>query len=59
MTTGEKVATDVGAVAAVFSPFWLPTLQAVSEVAAMLVPILGAVWLTIQITYFLFRARKS
>lgn len=34
---------------AVTSPAWLPWLQNVSEVAAMLAPILGAIWLIVQI----------
>lgn len=55
MTTGEKIATDVGAVAAVASPVWLPALQTISEVAALIVPILGALWLSIQIGHYIYR----
>jgi hypothetical protein len=58
MTQGEKVATDVGAVAALTSPYWLPTLHTVSEIAALIVPILGAIWLVIQITHYLYRISK-
>lgn len=58
MTTGEKVVTDVGAVAAITSPYWLPTLHTVSEVAALVVPILGVIWLAIQITHYLYRISK-
>lgn len=31
------------------SPWWLPLLQSVSEGAATIAPILGAVWLVVQI----------
>ena len=44
----EATTTTVAA-GAVSSPLWLPELGTVSEVAAMLAPILGAVWLTVQI----------
>jgi len=37
------------AAAAVVSPFWLPWLQTASEVAAIAAPILGVVWLVVQI----------
>lgn len=44
--------TDGAAGAAVVSPFWLDTaqgwLQSVSEVAAMLLPILGVGWFVYQ-----------
>lgn len=46
------VADRIGAVAAagaIASPFWLTRLQGVSEVAAILAPILGVVWLLVQI----------
>jgi membrane protein YdbS with pleckstrin-like domain len=59
MTQGEKVVTDVGAVAALASPYWLPILQEISEVAGLIVPILGAVWLIIQISHYLYRIHKK
>jgi hypothetical protein len=31
------------------TPFWLPSLSTVSEVAATATPILGAIWLIVQI----------
>lgn len=37
------------AVSAASSPFWLPWLQSVSEVAAMVAPIVGVIWLVVQI----------
>lgn len=40
--------TDAMAVAAVASPIWLPYVQEVSELSALLLPIAGLVWLVIQ-----------
>ena len=42
-------ATAVVATSAVTSPVWLPWLQAVSQAAALIAPILGATWLLVQI----------
>lgn len=52
MTT-EKITTWVAA-GAVVSPAWLPSLQATSQVAALLLPIFGVIWLAVQI-YFKVR----
>lgn len=41
--------TTATAGAAVASPLWLPSLQTISEVASILLPILGALWLIVQI----------
>jgi hypothetical protein len=41
--------TTAGAGAAMVSPWWLPALHEVSQVAAEIVPILGALWLITQI----------
>lgn len=43
--------TTGGALGAVVSPLWLPVLTPVSQVAAILLPILGCVWLAVQITF--------
>lgn len=51
--------TDVVAGAAVASPIWLPWLQQTSEVAALLVPIFGVIWLVIQIVGYLSRREKK
>lgn len=48
MTTGEIV-TDTGAVAAIASPWWLPALHDISQIAALLLPIAGVAWLVVQI----------
>ena len=37
------------AASAVTSPFWLPWLHSASEIAAMVTPILGGLWLLVQI----------
>jgi hypothetical protein len=41
--------TDGVALAAASSPFWLPTLAQVSQVAGLLLPIFGCAWLLIQV----------
>lgn len=43
--------TTTGALSAVASPFWLPVLTPVSQVAAIMLPILGCVWLVVQIAF--------
>lgn len=45
----EHTTTAVAA-SAVTSPIWLPWLQTASEVAAIVAPILGLIWLIVQIT---------
>ena len=47
MTNTEYV-TDVVAVAAIASPWWLPTLQTVHDWAAWALPIMGVLWLALQ-----------
>jgi len=51
--------TSAVATAAVSSPLWLPSLKDVSDVAALLLPILGAVWLVVQIAGYIIRHRKG
>ncbi|WP_167498776.1 hypothetical protein [Mesorhizobium sp. M2D.F.Ca.ET.223.01.1.1] len=46
--TIEKV-TNVIAAGAAVSPWWMPSLASVSQTAALLLPILGVVWLAVQI----------
>lgn len=58
MTNGEIV-TDTGAVAAIASPWWLPALHQVSDVAALLLPIAGVTWLVVQIVVKIQQARRS
>ena len=47
--TGTDAANMVVAVGAATSPWWLPLLRESSEIAAMVVPILGVMWLLLQI----------
>lgn len=41
--------THVVAAGAIAAPVWLPSLTQVSSFAALMMPILGAVWLLVQI----------
>lgn len=43
--------TTAGAVGAIISPWWLPGLAEVSQFCALLAPILGVLWLLIQISH--------
>ena len=52
-------ATTGVAAAGVTSAAWLPHLRAASEVAGMLMPILGAIWLTVQIVRAMFFSSKT
>ncbi len=45
--------------AAIISPVWLPSLAAASEMAALLLPIAGLVWLVIQIVGFIYKERNA
>ncbi len=47
------------ATAAVASPFWLPWLSQASELAGLLLPIAGLVWLIIQIVGYLTKKDKK
>lgn len=51
----QKVTSGIAAGAAI-SPWWLPALKSASEVAGMLLPLLGVVWLIVQMVAF-FRRR--
>jgi hypothetical protein len=56
MTDGEFV-TNTGAVAAIVSPWWLPALHTVSDVAALALPIMGVVWLSVQIVVKIYQVK--
>ena len=53
----EKISNYVAA-GAVLSPAWLPTLAEVSSTAALLLPILGVIWLLVQMFTWLLRSPK-
>ena len=42
-------ATNAVAATAVSSPLWLPILKTASEISAFIAPILGVIWLVVQI----------
>lgn len=46
--TKTEIATDIIAVGAIASPWWLTTLQTIHDWAAWSLPILGAGWLLLQ-----------
>lgn len=52
-TTSEKVGGTIAA-AAVTSPLWLQQIKPYSDVAAIFVPILGCVYLSMQIGFKLW-----
>ena len=54
----NKVADGI-AVGAISSPWWLPTLYDVSNIAALLLPILGCIWLLIQGTVYIYRLTRK
>lgn len=56
--TSEQL-TNGAAVAAVISPAWLPYLQTVSTVAALMLPIFGVFWLMVQISVRIFTVRRG
>jgi len=44
----EKMTNTIAA-GAVVSPWWMPSLADISQLAALLLPILGCAWLIVQI----------
>ena len=50
VTQVKPMITNAVAAAALVSPVWLPWLDKVSELAALMIPILGAIWLITQIS---------
>lgn len=52
----QKISSGIAAGAAI-SPWWLPALKAASDVAGMLLPIVGVIWLLVQMVAFLRRRR--
>lgn len=56
---GVVKVTNGVAVGGLTLPAWLPALDAASNVAALLVPILSAVWLAVQIWRFVSQWRRA
>jgi hypothetical protein len=46
----ERVTNTIAA-GAVASPWWLPSLEGISQVAALLLPVIGCAWLLLQIVW--------
>ncbi|MGN6552072.1 MAG: hypothetical protein ACTHJ3_19580 [Pararhizobium sp.] len=51
--------TTAAAIGAVTSPAWLHYLQSASDMAATVAPILGALWLAVQIGTKLYSVMKA
>ena len=51
--------TAIVATTAIASPLWLDRVQTVSEYAEIALPILGALWLVVQIVYKIREYNKS
>jgi hypothetical protein len=54
-----EAAKAASGVAAATSPWWLVGLKALSDGAAFILPILGVIWLVIQMTDWLIRKRTK
>lgn len=57
-STSEKIGGAMSA-AAITSPLWLQTIKPYSDVAAVFVPILGCIYLSLQIGFKLWGRTKS
>lgn len=57
--TPTELTDGAAATAALSSPIWLPALHTVSEVAALLFPILGGIWFAVQIVTKLLQVYQS
>lgn len=57
-TTAEKIGAIVS-VSMIASPWWITYLKPVSDVAALLAPILGCIWLLVQILYRLSKGDEK
>ena len=57
-TSAEKTGAIISA-SMISSPLWLPYVKAVSDVAAVFVPILGCIYLSLQIGFKLWDRAKE
>ena len=57
-TVADKV-TAALATGAIVSPLWLAPLKQISDIAAILAPILGSVWLAVQIIVKIIEVRRG
>lgn len=58
VSTAERTGAVVSA-AMISSPLWLPSLKTVSDVAEVVAPILGCIYLSLQIGFKLWDRTKS
>lgn len=58
VSTAERTGAVVSA-AMISSPLWLPSLKTVSDVAEIVAPILGCIYLSLQIGFKLWDRTKS
>lgn len=52
MTSDRSMIT--AGVAGISSPFWLPSIETLSNIAAVWLPILGCLWMFIQMGFFVY-----
>jgi len=58
VSTAERTGAIVSA-AMISSPLWLPSLKAVSDVAEVVAPILGCIYLSLQIGFKLWDRTRN
>ena len=58
VSTAEKTGAVVSA-AMISSPLWLPSLKTVSDVAEIVAPILGCIYLSLQIGFKLWDRTRN
>lgn len=57
--TKAEAVTDLTAIGFTASPMWLPALQDISEIAALLLPIVGVVVAVVQISCRIYVTYKG
>ena len=57
--TKFEMITDTASLVAIASPWWLPLLKQTSEIAALVLPIMGVIWLGVQIGFKVFNHFKG
>lgn len=56
---GFELVTDITATVAIASPWWLPALKEASDIAGLMLPIFGIVWLIVQIGFKFYLSHKG
>jgi hypothetical protein len=57
-TAWDKLTATLAA-GAILLPVWRPTLRDLSEASSLLAPILGCIWLTVQIVAKIWQIRRD